>query len=185
VESEDRVVFISGANRGIGFGLTVEMANNGCKVAAGYREENRSKELLAEAEKSSDIFPVQVDVTAEEHVKNVYEVLDKQFGLLNVLVNCAGVNINESAQVNELSWEDLARSLKVNVGGPWLTSKILYPLQGIESRTKYADKKYRNRIQERRYHRGEFTSWMGQNRHGWRGCPTGSARVCAKDISNN
>jgi len=128
VKSQDRVVFISGANRGIGFGLTVEMANNGCKVAAGFRDENRSKELLAEAEKSSDIFPVKVDVTVEDHIKNIYEVLDNQFGLLNVLVNCAGVNINESAQVNELSWEDLARSLKVNVGGPLLTSKTLYPL---------------------------------------------------------
>ena len=43
-------------------------------------------------------------------------------------MNSAGVNINEPAQVNELSWENLSRSLEVNVGGPLLTSKSLYPL---------------------------------------------------------
>lgn len=128
MKSEHRVAFVSGANRGIGLGLTVEMANSGCKVAAGYRDENRSKELLAEAEKNNDILPVKVDVTVEDDIKNVHEFLDGHFGHLDILVNCAGVNINEPAQVNELSWQDLARSLEVNVRGPFFTSQILYPL---------------------------------------------------------
>ena len=128
MESEERVVFVSGANRGIGFGLTVEMVQHGCKVAAGYRDETRSKKLLAEAEKHGNIFPVRVDVTIEDDLSHLYQFVDNQFGHLNILVNSAGVNINEPAQVNELSWEDVARSLEVNVGGPLLTSKTLYPL---------------------------------------------------------
>ena len=43
-------------------------------------------------------------------------------------MNSAGVKINESAQFNELDWQDVARSLKVNVGGPLMTSQALYPL---------------------------------------------------------
>ena len=128
VKTAPRVAFVSGANRGIGFGLTLELAKNGCKVAAGYRDKNRSKDLLAEAEKNNDIVPVTVDVTVEDDIKRVYELLDTHFGHLNILVNCAGVNINESAQVNDLSWENLAKSIEVNVGGPFLTAKILYPL---------------------------------------------------------
>jgi NAD(P)-dependent dehydrogenase (short-subunit alcohol dehydrogenase family) len=128
MEREDRVAFVSGANRGIGFGLTLEMIQHGCRVAAGYRDEARSKKLLTEAEKHGDILPVKVDVTIADDLENLYQFIEKQFGHLNILVNSAGVNINEPAQVNELSWKDLARSLEVNVGGSFLTSKTLYPL---------------------------------------------------------
>jgi NAD(P)-dependent dehydrogenase (short-subunit alcohol dehydrogenase family) len=128
MESEERVAFVSGANRGIGFGLTLEMVQNGCRVAAGYRDETRSKELLAEAESHGKILPVKVDVTIEEDLKRLYRLVENRFGHLNILVNSAGVNINDPAQVNELNWEDLARNLEVNVGGPFMTSKKLYPL---------------------------------------------------------
>jgi NAD(P)-dependent dehydrogenase (short-subunit alcohol dehydrogenase family) len=128
MKSEDRVAFVSGANRGIGFGLTLEMVQHGCKVAAGYRDETRSEKLLVEAEKHGSILPVKVDVTIEEDQENLYQFIENQLGHLDILVNSAGVNINEPAQVNELNWQDLARSLEVNVGGPLLTSKTLYPL---------------------------------------------------------
>ena len=128
MESEERVAFVSGANRGIGLGLTLEMVQHGCKVVAGYRDETRLTKLLAEAEKHGKIFPVKVDVTIEDDLKHLRQFIDNQFGHLNILVNSAGVNINEPAQVNELNWEDLAQSLEVNVGGPLMTSKILYPL---------------------------------------------------------
>jgi len=128
MESSERVAFVSGANRGIGLGLTLEMVQHGCKVAAGYRDEKKSRELLAEAEGHENILPVKVDVTIENDLKHLYHFIDDQFGYLNILVNNAGVNINEPAQVNELNWEDLALSLEVNVGGPLMTSKTLYPL---------------------------------------------------------
>ena len=128
MESEERVAFISGANRGIGFGLTLEMVQHGCKVAAGYRDETKSTKLLAEAKKHENILPVKVDVTIEDDLSHLYQFIDNQFGHLNILVNSAGVNIREPAQINELNWEDLARSLAVNVGGPLMTSKTLYPL---------------------------------------------------------
>ena len=128
MESEKRVAFISGANRGIGFGLTLEMGERGCKVAAGYRDESRSEKLMAEAEKQRNILPVKVDVTIEDDLKHLYRFIENHFGHLNILVNSAGVSINESAEVNKLNWEDLARNLEVNVGGPLMTSKNLYPL---------------------------------------------------------
>jgi NAD(P)-dependent dehydrogenase (short-subunit alcohol dehydrogenase family) len=128
MENEARVAFVSGANRGIGFGLTLEMVQHGCKVAAGYRDENRSRQLLVEAEKHGNILPVKVDVTIEDDLQHLYERINNQLGHLDILVNSAGVKINESAQFNELDWQDVARSLEVNVGGPLMTSQALYPL---------------------------------------------------------
>ncbi len=125
---DERVAFVSGANRGIGFGMTLEMVRNGCKVVAGYRDEERSHELLAEAEKDKNIYPVRVDVTSESDVQHLHEFIAGHLGHLNILVNSAGVNINEPAPINKLSWEDISKSLMVNMGGPFLTSQHLYPL---------------------------------------------------------
>jgi NAD(P)-dependent dehydrogenase (short-subunit alcohol dehydrogenase family) len=69
-----------------------------------------------------------VDVTIEDDLQHLYERINNQLGHLDILVNSAGVKINESAQFNELDWQDVARSLEVNVGGPLMTSQALYPL---------------------------------------------------------
>jgi NAD(P)-dependent dehydrogenase (short-subunit alcohol dehydrogenase family) len=128
MESEERVAFVSGANRGIGFGLTLEMVHHGCKVAAGYRDETSSKKLLAEAEQHRNILPVKVDVTSKDDLKHLYHLIKNNFAHLNILVTGGVFNKHDSAEVNELNWEDLARNLEVNVGGPLMTSKTLYPL---------------------------------------------------------
>ena len=128
MDTEDRVAFVSGANRGIGFAVTLEMAKNGCMVAAGYRDEKRSQHLFNEAGRDRKILPVKVDVTSESDLKHLYEFIAEQAGFLDILLNSAGVNINEPARVNELVWEDFVQSLRVNLGGPFLASKYLFPL---------------------------------------------------------
>ncbi len=126
--NKDRVAFVSGANRGIGFGLTLELARKGCKVVAGYRDENKSQKLFDKANEDGNVFPVRVDVTVEGDLKHLYEFIENRFGHLDILVSSAGVNINEPAQVNELAWDDFVKSLMVNLGGPFLTAKYLFPL---------------------------------------------------------
>ena len=124
----NRVTFVSGANRGIGFGTTVEMAKQGFNVVAGYRDENRAESLFAKAKEYGKIFPVKVDVTIESDLEQLYDFIERRFAHLDILINCAGVNVNEPAQINELAWADFAQSILVNLGGPFLTSKYLFPL---------------------------------------------------------
>lgn len=128
MSSEDRVAFVSGSNRGIGLGMTLEMAKSDFTVVAGHRIESKSQELFAKANESRNILPVKVDVTVEGDLKYLCEFIENRLGHLDILVNSAGVNINEFAQINDLAWEDFAESLKVNLGGPFLTSRYLFPL---------------------------------------------------------
>ena len=44
-----QTVFISGANRGIGYELARQLAQQSYQVIAGYREESRAELLLEEA----------------------------------------------------------------------------------------------------------------------------------------
>ena len=63
--TEEKTVFITGANRGIGLGMVLLMAGKDYRVFAGYREEARSERLFEKARQDGRILPVKVDVTRE------------------------------------------------------------------------------------------------------------------------
>jgi NAD(P)-dependent dehydrogenase (short-subunit alcohol dehydrogenase family) len=126
--AKQRIVFISGANRGIGFGLTEPMAESGYTVIAGYRDEQRSQKLLQAAERSDEVMAIQVDVTLEPELRRLYTLISDRFGRLDMLINNAGVNIRPSDRINDLEWTNLEQNFKINVGGPFLTTLHLHPL---------------------------------------------------------
>jgi NAD(P)-dependent dehydrogenase (short-subunit alcohol dehydrogenase family) len=121
-------VFISGANRGIGFGLTKQMSNEHYHIIAGYRNESNSKELIEEARRSDNINTVKVDITQEEDLIRLRNYIKDEYSKLDILINCAGVNVNPHQHLNQLDWKEIEDNFRTNVGGPFLTSKILYPL---------------------------------------------------------
>ena len=128
MSGSERSVFISGANRGIGRGMTFLMASKGYTVVAGYRDEERSRQLLSEATENRRILPVKMDVTREDDLENLYKTITSRFGYLDILVNSAGVNPGKETDISALRLRDFTESFLVNVGGPFLTTKYLYPL---------------------------------------------------------
>lgn len=123
-----RTVFISGANRGIGYELVHQMANQHFSVVAGYRDKDRSNRLLNDAQKNSAVLPFQVDVTVETDLEKLQDFIMTKFGHLDILINNAGINVRPDTELNKIDWSDIAVSFMVNVGGPFLTTKYLYPL---------------------------------------------------------
>jgi NAD(P)-dependent dehydrogenase (short-subunit alcohol dehydrogenase family) len=124
----ERIVCISGANRGLGHGLALAMAERACQVVATYRDESRSRALIAAAEGTGRIHPVRADVTDEKDLERLHDFIAEGFGHLDILVNSAGVNPDKTLPLNELEWGTFARTLHVNVGGPHLTTRMLHPL---------------------------------------------------------
>lgn len=123
-----KTVFISGANRGIGFELTRQLMARSYQVIGGYRDETRSRRLLDESQIESNLFPFKIDVTSESELKGLYHFISSQFGHLDILINNAGINTNRSMTLQELEWQDIAQHFNVNVGGAFLVAKALYPL---------------------------------------------------------
>ncbi len=122
------IVFISGANRGIGNELALQLAHQACTVIAGYRDESRSELLLTQAQENSNLWPFRVQVTSENDLQALNQFIAGQFGQLDVLINNAAANLNRSLLLNDLTWSDMIHHLDVNVGGAFLTTKNLYPL---------------------------------------------------------
>jgi NAD(P)-dependent dehydrogenase (short-subunit alcohol dehydrogenase family) len=128
MNSEEKTVFISGANRGIGLGMALLMGRKGYTVFAGYRDRERSGRLFAAAGEGGRIIPVQADVTREDDLKGLVDTIASRAGHLDILVNCAGINPGKDAGLDSFKLTDLTEGFLVNVGGPFLVTKHLVPL---------------------------------------------------------
>jgi 3-oxoacyl-[acyl-carrier protein] reductase len=120
---EGKVAIITGSNRGIGKGIAVALAKEGCKVVVNSHKDSKDAyEVVNEIKKfgSESIFVV-ADVSRENDVKNLVEKTIKKFGKLDILVNNAGILV--SGTVTTLTEKDWNRQMDVNLKGVFLCTK--------------------------------------------------------------
>lgn len=101
---DGRVALVTGASRGIGFGLARELAAQGARVAVAARNLDELRSLAADI----DGLAVPMDVRDVASVQRGMERVVEHFGQLDVLVNNAGLGANHPAlDVSESDWDEL------------------------------------------------------------------------------
>ncbi len=113
--SSPRVALVTGAAGGLGMAITQELAERGWRVAAGW-----NRQSLAE---TNGIHPVVLDVTSSESVTKAVEDVLKPWGRIDLLVNNAGLTVNQT--LPQTSEEDWDRVMDVNLRGAFLCSKAV------------------------------------------------------------
>ena len=90
---EQKVVLITGGSRGIGKETALLAAKKGWDVVITYnRQQNAAEKVVREIETiGSKAFALQVDITLEQEIYHLFQVIDQEFGRLDALVNNAGV----------------------------------------------------------------------------------------------
>ncbi|CAF1119140.1 unnamed protein product [Rotaria sp. Silwood1] len=125
-----KTVVITGANRGIGYGLVRQfLASKADCIFATYRQVDRSKELFALAkEHSTTIIPIQLDIIDDTSVRKAVDKVQETLNGkdLNCLINNAGIatKLNFFC-INE---KDMMETYRQNVIGPWKVTKAFLPL---------------------------------------------------------
>jgi len=126
------VAFITGASRGIGRGIAIELAKNGYDLAGNSRvfeplnTESGIFEVKRRTEElGADFLPVQGDVSCiEDHVVMLGQILEK-YGRVDLLVNNAGVAPETRLDILETTPESFDRVLSVNLRGSFfLTQRV-------------------------------------------------------------
>ena len=119
---DGKVAVITGAGRGIGRVIAKTLAASGVHIVAAARTSDEIESLAAEIiDSGGKALAVQTDITDEAGVKNLFSVIDKELGRVDVLINNAGMGV--FSHLVDCSSEDFDRILAVNTGGTFLCSR--------------------------------------------------------------
>lgn len=86
-----RVAVVTGASSGLGKQISMALAKQGADLVILARRIERLEEFKIELEKEGvKVLPVKCDVTSTEDIDNACSAAVKEFGKVDILVNCAG-----------------------------------------------------------------------------------------------
>ena len=122
-----KVVFITGATRGIGKQIAIEFAKDGYDIAFNYRKENEDLENIKKQikELNARCLPVKGDVSIFDDTANMVNQIINEFGKIDVLVNNAG--ITKDALLMRMKKEDFEDVINVNLVGTFNVTKNVIP----------------------------------------------------------
>ncbi|OTA56462.1 NAD(P)-binding protein [Hypoxylon sp. EC38] len=130
-----KVVFISGASRGLGRAMAISFAKAGASmIALGARSNlsatiDQMKAAVASVERPEPkILPLKFDVSDRKSVEEAADKVDKEFGHVDIVINNAailGTGTNLIADSDPDDWWDVFR---VNLLGPYLIARAFIPL---------------------------------------------------------
>lgn len=101
---------VTGASRGIGRSIALQLAEEGYNVAVNYAGDKEKAEAVVEEIKAKgvDSFAIQANVADADEVKAMIKEVVSQFGSLDVLVNNAGITRdNLLMRMKEQEWDDV------------------------------------------------------------------------------
>lgn len=120
---QGKKALVTGASRGIGRAIALNLAQNGADVAINYAgNEAKAAETAKEcASYGVDAFPVQANVAREDDVKTLFKTVTDRFGAIDVLVNNAGITKdNLVMRMKEDDWDEV---IDTNLKGVFLCAK--------------------------------------------------------------
>lgn len=119
-----RVMLITGASRGIGAATALLAAHQGYALCLNYHQrEDAVKQVLEQVHAAgASAITVKADVADESQVLQMFEVIDREFGQLDVLVNNAGM-LEQQMRLEQMDAARWTRVLGANVIGSFLCAR--------------------------------------------------------------
>ena len=113
-----KTALVTGASSGLGRHFALTLARAGASVAVAARREDKVAAVVSEiVEQGGEALAVSMDVSNRESVADAFETMQKNSGLVSILVNNAGIAGQDMAIV--LSEEVFDDVIKTNLKGVW------------------------------------------------------------------
>lgn len=124
---QGQVAVIVGASSGMGRATALAFAAEGAKVAVAARRQAEIESLVAEITKAGgQVVGRTADVSKRPDVDGVVQAAAERFGRVDVMLNCAGVNVpnRQLAKLDQAGWD---RIIAINLTGAYHCTQAVLP----------------------------------------------------------
>ncbi len=122
---KDKVALVTGASRGLGKAIAVQLASDGAQVVVNYAtSSDKAAEVVSTIQSGGGkALAMQGDVSNLEEVEKMVDTIYEQFGHIDILVNNAGVTRDEL--LISMEREDWDKVISTNLGGLFNCTKAV------------------------------------------------------------
>jgi NAD(P)-dependent dehydrogenase (short-subunit alcohol dehydrogenase family) len=123
------IALITGANRGLGFEIARQLAQQGMTVILSARDDEKAQ-IAANMLRAEglDVVGKHVDVSDEASVSAIAQEIEREYGRLDVLVNNAAAYVDWMEKPSNAHMSDVMRVLETNLLGAWRMTQAFLPL---------------------------------------------------------
>ncbi|MBR4369248.1 MAG: SDR family NAD(P)-dependent oxidoreductase [Prevotella sp.] len=127
---KQKVVLITGANKGIGFGIAKHLGLSGWQVIIGARDAQRAEKAISELKAAGvDVQGwVNIELKDLNGIDKAAQEINEKYPELSLLVNNAGIPGDMSVDSEHTEIRDIKETLDVNFIGTFALTKALIPL---------------------------------------------------------
>jgi 3-oxoacyl-[acyl-carrier protein] reductase len=124
-----KTALITGGGTGIGQGIALALARAGARIAITYNNHKPDQDFADEVERHSGhpLTSLQLHATVQTEVQRIVELLGREFGGLDILVNNVGGLIQRSA-IGDMDFKLWRQVLAVNLDSTFLMTHFALPL---------------------------------------------------------
>ena len=125
-----KIVFVTGANKGIGFGIAKHLGLSGWNVVIGARDEKRAAKAIDELKNQgvNVLGWVNIELKDLAGIEQASNVMKEKYQELTLLVNNAGIPGDMSVDSEHTEISAIRDTLDVNFVGTFALTKALIPL---------------------------------------------------------
>jgi NAD(P)-dependent dehydrogenase (short-subunit alcohol dehydrogenase family) len=130
-----KIAFITGGNRGIGFQTALDLKDSGTKVVIGSRDLAQGEKAVEKLRAAGvDADAIKFDVTNAADHKAAYDYFDSKYGWLDILINNAGISggkfpgTGPEHSASDVPADLLRRIFETNFFAPVALTNTLLPL---------------------------------------------------------
>jgi 3-oxoacyl-[acyl-carrier protein] reductase len=124
-----KLCLITGSSKGIGKGIATALAREGATIVINYHSDDHAARTTTDeiaGQYGTEVEVVKADVSKEEDVARMMQVIVQRFGGLDILVNNAGVHIDKVTwKMDAPLWESV---IATNLSGVFFCMKHAIPL---------------------------------------------------------